>query len=242
LDESLYHAHYREETTHFWFVARARIVRHMLEREAGLAPGDTVLDIGCGAGGFLAQLADLYRVVGIDTSPLAIEYAKSRGLADVFVMPLSDFPREKWDVRAALLLDVIEHVDDDVGLLRRAKEIVRPGGAIIVTVPAYMWLWSAHDVLNHHKRRYTARTLRASIEAAGLRATRLTYFNTFLFPLAVARRIADREKNGEAACAAVGAPPKLVNAALTEVFAAERHLLPRVSLPFGVSLLAIARG
>jgi 2-polyprenyl-3-methyl-5-hydroxy-6-metoxy-1,4-benzoquinol methylase len=241
LDESLYHLHFQHEHSHWWFTSRARIVRQVLEAYADLHRGDTVLDVGCGAGGFLRALADTYRPVGIDTSPLAVEYARRRGLTDVFEMRIEDFPKERYDVRAALLLDVIEHCDDDVAVLRATRRAVTPGGTVLVTVPAYAWLWSAHDVLNHHRRRYTAKTLRASLEAAGLGVQKLTYFNTLLFPLAAVRRLVDRNKDLSAAAAAIDVEPRLVNRLLGAVFTAERHLLSRHDLPFGVSLLAVAR-
>ena len=249
MDESLYHLHYYQETSHWWFTARARIVRRVLETYGHLEAGDTVLDVGCGAGGFMRALADRYNVVGIDTSPLAVEYTRKRGIDHVFEMRVEDFPKRDFDVRAAVLLDVIEHIEDDVSVLRATREIVRPGGVVVVTVPAYMWLWSAHDVLNHHKRRYTAASLRKSLAAAGLSPMKLTYFNTFLFPLAAARRVIDADEKSDpqrgrtagVSCAAYDIASPIVNGVLGAIFAAERHILPLADLPFGVSLLAVAR-
>ncbi|MBC8145306.1 MAG: class I SAM-dependent methyltransferase [bacterium] len=187
MDESVYHLHYEQEEKHWWFAARSIIVRRIIEKYGNLRPGDTILDIGCGTGAILKELSRTYSVVGIDMSPLAVQYSKKRGLKDVFEMPVEDFPTDKYNVKAALLLDVIEHIDDDLAVLKRAREIVGRDGRVIVTVPAYMWMWSAHDVLHHHKRRYSKRQLRDVLDQAGLEPVKFTYYNTLLFPVGAAK-------------------------------------------------------
>jgi SAM-dependent methyltransferase len=241
MDESVYHLHYRQEESHWWFAARSEIVRRIIESYGNLKPGDTILDIGCGTGAIMKELSDRYRVVGIDMSPIAIEYSKKRGLEEVFVMPVQEFPRDKYNVRAAMMLDVIEHIDDDIDVLRSAREIVGPEGRVIVTVPAYMWMWGAHDLLHHHKRRYTAKTLRAALEKAGLEPIKLTYFNTLLFPLAAVKKLLDKGKTPSIDEVHLDQPSGIVNSIFRKVFAAERGILPSANLPFGVSLLAVAR-
>jgi SAM-dependent methyltransferase len=241
MDDSIYHIHYRQEESHWWFAARSEIVREIIERYGNLKPGDTILDIGCGTGAILKKLSTKYKVVGIDMSPLAVEYSKKRGLTDVFQMPVQQFPRDRYNVKAAILLDVIEHIDDDLEVLKAAREIVGPDGRVIVTVPAYMWMWSAHDVVHHHKRRYNAESLKAVLDRAGLEPIKLTYYNTLLFPLAAVKKLMDRGKDPAAASEAVEEPSPLVNSVFKTVFAAEKHIIPNVNLPFGVSLLAVAR-
>lgn len=241
MDESVYHLHYKQEESHWWFAARSEIVRRMIESYGNLKPGDTILDIGCGTGAIMKELSDRYRVVGIDMSPIAVEYSKKRGLKDVFVMPVQEFPRDRYNVRAALLLDVIEHIDDDIDVLNSAREIVGPEGRVIITVPAYMWMWGAHDLLHHHKRRYNAETLRAALDRAGLEPVKLTYFNTLLFPLAAVKKLMDRKKTPSIDDVSLDQPSGLVNKVFKSVFAAERGILPATNLPFGVSLLTVAR-
>lgn len=242
MDESVYHLHYEQEESHWWFAARKQIIARIIEQWGNLSPGDTVLDIGCGTGAILKYLSNTYRVVGIDMSPLAVEYCHKRGLDEVFVMPAEEFPREKYDVKAALLLDVIEHIEDDRSVLSAAREIVGPDGRVIVTVPAYPWLWSAHDVLHHHYRRYTSESLRRALDDAGLEPVKLTFYNSLLFPIAAVKKLMDRKKE-QATIDAVtlDQPPRLLNAALRTVFASERLLLGNGGFPFGVSLLAVAR-
>lgn len=241
MDDSLYHLHYQQEESHWWFAARSIIVRDIIERYGNLKPGDTILDIGCGTGAIMKHLSEKYRMVGIDMSPLAVKYSKKRGLTDVFLMPVQEFPRDKYNVKAAILLDVIEHIDDDVDVLRNAREIVGKDGRVIITVPAYPWLWSSHDLANHHKRRYTAETLRQSLEKAGLEPVKMTYYNTFLFPLAALKKLLSKWKAVDKASEAVDQPSGFINSLFYSIFAAERHLVPGMRLPFGVSLLTVAK-
>ncbi|HEX8839496.1 MAG TPA: methyltransferase domain-containing protein, partial [Sphingomicrobium sp.] len=134
--------------------------------------------------------------------------------------------------------DVIEHIDDDAAAIASIATKLKPGGRFIMTVPAHQWMWTAHDVANHHKRRYSKRGLRKLIEGSTLKLERVGYFNSLLFPLAVAERTASRlrgKDNGD-----VKLPPKLLNSALETVFAAERHLVGRLPLPPGLSLFAVA--
>jgi len=241
MDESLYHLHFQQEESHWWFAARSAIVREVIERYGNLKPGDTILDIGCGTGAIMKQLSAKYRVVGIDMSPLAVEYSRKRGLTDVFLMPVQEFPRDRYDVKTVILLDVIEHIDDDIDVLRHAREIMAADGRVIITVPAYQWLWSSHDLANHHKRRYTASTLRSALDKAGLEPVMMTYYNTILFPLAALRKLFSRSKAIDEASDAVDQPSGFINSLFYSIFASERFLVPRMRLPFGVSLLAVAK-
>jgi SAM-dependent methyltransferase len=241
MDESLYHLFYGQEEHHWWFAARSEIVRGIIGRYGNIRSGDTVLDIGCGTGAMLKALADDYKVVGLDTSPLAVKYSMQRGCEDVFQMPVEDFPKDRFRVKAALLLDVIEHIEDDVAVLKAAREIVEPDGRVIITVPAHMWMWSAHDVVNHHKRRYSKAGLKVALARAGLEPVKLTFYNTWLFPLLAARKLIDRMLSHDSAHLTDQQPNRAVNTILRNIFASEKYLLRAVNLPVGVSLLAVAR-
>jgi len=133
---------------------------------------------------------------------------------------------------------VIEHIDDDKAALAAIATKLKPDGKFILTVPAHPWMWTAHDVANHHKRRYSKRSLRALVEGSPMSLDRIGYFNSFLFPLAVAERAAAKlrgKDNGD-----VSLPPAPLNGALEAVFAAERYLVGRLPLPPGLSLFAVA--
>jgi len=134
-------------------------------------------------------------------------------------------------------LDVIEHVEDDRAALQGLARCLKPGGRILVTVPAFPFLWSAHDVANHHHRRYTRATLKAAVEQAGLKLEFMGWFNSLLFPLAVADRMWGKLTGREGSDDAM--PPAPVNALFNTIFGLERHALGRLPLPPGVSLAAV---
>ena len=185
------------------------------------------------------MLARHGRVYGMETNAQALELATAKGAGACAAGRLPEvipFVGQTFDLIA--LLDVLEHLDDDAAALRALRVRLKPGGWLLITVPAYPFLWSRHDELHHHKRRYVARDLRAVIEAVGLRVHYLSYFNTWLFPLIAAVRLA---RVGSGHSGDLSMPNKFANALLTQIFASERLLLGRVAFPFGVSLLALAR-
>lgn len=240
----MYALHAEHEATHWWYVARREIVLDLLRRGLG-APDGTLrlLDIGCGAGGLLPHLAEFGSVTGVDPSPDAVAHAARHGTGDVHVGTLPDgLPfgsDDRFDV--ITLLDVVEHIDDDVLSLRVISRLLAPAGILVLTVPASPFLWSGHDIVNEHRRRYTRATLRDRLERAGFQVTMLSYYNAALFPPIAALRIMRRLLRGTEARADVGAVPAPINALLRTVFAAERHVLGRLPLPFGLSLIATAR-
>jgi SAM-dependent methyltransferase len=238
VEEYLYRHFFRVENDHWWFAARQVILTRYLERRVPPSPAVRLLDVGCGTGAILARLSALYDVHGSDESPHAIEHCRKRGLTKLFTGPLEAYPPSApFDI--VTLLDVIEHADDDVGLLREAGARLGPGGHVLVTVPAYPSLWSVHDVVTHHKRRYTRASLVRAVTAAGFAVRDMNYFNTLLFPLALAARLSAQILNKQEA-GDFAIPPGPVNSALKSVFEAEQHLVPTVTLPFGLSLLCWA--
>jgi len=134
--------------------------------------------------------------------------------------------------------DVIEHIDDDQAAINSIAAKLKPGGKFVMTVPAHQWMWSAHDTVNHHKRRYSKRGLRRLIEGSPLKLDKIGYFNSLLFPLAIAERLAAKLRGKEDADLKLPFAP--LNTALEKTFAAERHLVGRLPLPVGLSLFAVA--
>jgi SAM-dependent methyltransferase len=147
------------------------------------------------------------------------------------------FKRNGYDLIA--LLDVLEHVPDDLASLRAIHMRLRPGGALLLTVPANPWMWSAHDAAHHHFRRYTRKQLEELFLRSGLEVQLLSYFNTLLFPLVAAARIVGKITRRESADDKLPSAP--VNAVLNSVFGLEAALLGRLPMPFGVSLVAVVR-
>lgn len=219
-------------------MGRQRIVVDIMTRRVGLPTGSRVLDVGCGTGAVLTRFSDMFEAFGTDTSRQAIEYCRRRGLTNTYECTLNTFPHPEMRFDMITLLDVIEHVDDDGGLLRQARSFLNTSGRILITVPAYEFLWSSHDDINHHKRRYVKAQLREKMEGAGFEVTYLSYFNTLLFPFAFAARMISKFTPPKTDKTIV-IPASPVNSLLTKIFSYERKLLAYLSLPFGLSLIAI---
>jgi len=226
------------DQTHWWYVARRHILAEVIRRIAK-PPGDArILEIGCGTGHNFAMLGAFGAVDGLEVDDAARKFASERlgkPVGSARLPDLEGIAENRYDLIA--LLDVLEHVEDDLAALTSIRTRLKPGGRILVTVPANRWMWSAHDTVHHHFRRYNSSDLRHVIAAAGLKADLFTHFNTLLFPLAAAFRILGKLTGREEADDAQPVAP--LNAVFSRVFGLECHLLGRVSLPFGVSLLAL---
>jgi SAM-dependent methyltransferase len=211
-----------------------------LIRRVAKPPKDAkILEIGCGTGHNFAMLAAFGRVDALELDEEVRRLAEKRLGREILSTPLPELAgvaNESYDLIGAF--DVIEHIDDDRGALASVAAKLKPGGKFVMTVPAHAWMWSAHDVVNHHKRRYSKRSLKALIETSSMRLESLGYFNSLLFPAAVAERLASKARGKEDADLKL--PPGPLNAALERTFAAERHLVGRVPLPPGLSLFAVA--
>jgi SAM-dependent methyltransferase len=238
MDPAYAAVHAEEDRAHWWFLGRRAVILAEMARRlpAGRA---RMAELGCGSGGMLEALARFGTAVGVETDAALRARAQERGL-DVRAGALPDaIPLHpgRWD--AVCLFDVLEHVDDEAGALAACRRLLVPGGRLFVTVPAYAWLWSRHDELLGHRRRYTARGLRQVAERAGFTVERLTYFNTILAPPIMAVRIvrAALRRPGHD----LDRPAPWLNRALAACFSAEARLLRWTSPPFGISILLVAR-
>lgn len=222
---------------HWWYVARREVLERLIRQCIAPPANARVIEVGCGTGHNLAMLARFGTVEAVEIDPHARAIARDRGASviDARLPELGGVTRGAYDLVASL--DVVEHVEDDVGALRALGSLLAPGGRLLVTVPAYPWLWSAHDIANHHKRRYTATTLAAAATAAGLRVERIGYFNMLLLPLVLAARVAGRLTGREGSDDAMPSPP--VNRLLKAIFGLERYWIGRVAMPAGVSIAAV---
>jgi SAM-dependent methyltransferase len=224
---------------HWWYRARRDVLAALIERRIELPPDARILEIGCGTGHNLQMLARFGAVEGIELDDAARAVAEKRVGKPIGASPLPDLigvPELAYDMVA--VLDVIEHVEEDVRSLQSIATKLRAGGKILITVPAHQWMWSAHDVVNHHKRRYSAKSLRRLIDQAGLRVELLSPFNSLLFPLAVGARLAGRIVGKDSSDDAL--PPRPINSLFEMLFGLERYAIGRVPFPPGVSLVAIA--
>ena len=224
---------------HWWYRARRKILADLIRREARPPANAQILEIGCGTGHNLAMLGEFGHVDGLELDEEARALSEKRLGRKVMSSPLPELgevPDGYYDLIGAF--DVIEHIEDDRAALASIATKLKPGGKFVMAVPAHQWMWSAHDVVNHHKRRYSKQALKALIESSPLELEKIGYFNSLLFPLAVAERAASKLRGKENADVAL--PPAPLNAALEAVFVAERHLVGRLPLPPGLSLFAVA--
>lgn len=227
------------EATHWWFTGRRAIVDAALGR-LGMVEGARLLEVGCGSGGMLPVLARHGHVCGLELDEAMRARAAARGY-EVREGWLPDgLPPAYSNFHLIGLFDVLEHVEDHTAALRALRQRVVPGGQIMLTVPAYAFLWSGHDVVNHHYRRYTRTGLVGALAASGWQVEWVSYFNTVLFPAIAGVRLGKRLlKRAEGDLE--GLPGARVNSVLAWLFGLEARLIGRLRLPFGVSVMAVGR-
>ena len=227
------------EDRHWWYRGRRRIVADavaMLE-----LPDDAqILDAGCGSGRNLELLAAFGAVTGLEPSSASLSVARGRRLGCVVEGSIESIPLPDASFDLATSLDVIEHVDD-VTALRELRRVVRPGGFLLITVPAYPALWGPHDELNHHRRRYTRSSLLRAAALAGWEPLRTTHFNSLLLgPAALLRlreRGSPRVRDGSSD---FDRTPAWLNGLLERPLLVEAALLrTNRSIPVGLSLMAV---
>ena len=223
---------------HWWYRARRDILGELIRREISLPAEARILEVGCGTGHNLPMLGAFGHVDAIEIDEAAREIASHRLGHPVMNAPLPELSgvgSGNYDLIA--ILDVLEHIEADREALVSLASKLRPGGRILITVPAHPCMWSAHDVVNHHHRRYTRRTLRAVVAEAELKLEMMSWFNSLLFPLAAAARLAGRITGKEDSDDKL--PPAPINSLFEAVFGLERYAIGRVPFPPGVSLAAI---
>lgn len=243
MNDEVYEEMFRVESRHWWFGAKHKIVRGLLTRYAPTSEGrrPRVVDLGCGCGYLLWLLKDQYDAVGLDGSAQAVEFSKRRGV-DVRLGALPDeVPFEDGSADVVMFLDVLEHLKDDGVCFDRAARLLRPGGIAICTVPAYPWLWTKRDEYHQHFRRYTRAAFKTLMNRGSMRSRFVSHMNAVLFPMALAERAMRMVRPLKANEGDLSVPPTPVNAVMRETYAAERVLLGRVPIPFGLSLVSVSQ-
>jgi SAM-dependent methyltransferase len=240
MDRSTYDRMRSLQDQHWWFRGRRDILSSLIGDLALPHPAE-VLEAGCGPGGNLTMLRRFGRVTGLEPDEASRDYASQRMGVRVEGGLLPDglpFEPESFDLVCAF--DVIEHVDDDAGSVAALGKLLRVGGYLATTVPGQPWMWSQHDALHHHKRRYRLADYRRLFDAAGLTTLKASYFNTLLFPPIAAIRLAKLAARSKTADDD-SLPPEPINNLLAGLFGAERHWLKHAPLPTGVSIVLIAQ-
>jgi SAM-dependent methyltransferase len=246
MDPSFYEEYAEIEHRHWWFVGRSRVLLALLDEVLPPPPADRpreVLDLGCGTGAMTKLLSRYGRAIGVDVEATAVAAARKRGVNAQQIPTAGPLPLPSDQFDVVTSLDVIEHIDDDVAVLSEMYRVMKPGGTLLIAVPAFEWLWGPQDEISHHKRRYVATQLRRHIREAGFEVERTSYFNTLLFAPIAAIRVLRPTRPGQPVksdcqMTRLGGPADRL---LAWIFGLEARLVPRVRLPVGVSLLAVAR-
>jgi len=233
------------EDRHWWFVGRRRIVAAFVEQICRDLQNEgrgrpRILDIGCGTGANLKLLSKFGDAEGVDVSAEALNFCRARGLENVKQGAAEGLPYDDETFDLVTGLDVVEHLDDDVAGLREMHRVLRPGGRVLLFVPAFMFLWGVQDDVSNHRRRYTLSELRRKLEQAGLRVERASYANlTFFGPIFIGRLL--MRLTGLRPASENSINIGRLNSFLGAVLGSERFWLRHLNFPFGVSAICVAR-
>lgn len=238
-----YRVMFEIEQEYWWYRGLRVLVNELLTRYAARDGSTKILDAGCGTGKNLEMFLARGNAWGVDIAEEAIRFCHMRGIrpdrALVGSLLELPFPDKFFDL--AFSFDVICNIQEDVAAFAEIRRTLQPNGVLIAQLPAYEWLWSAHDIAVSHKYRYTAQNLRQKIERAGFRIERITYLNTLLFPFIALMRFARRPAANAHAESDLTPLPHLMNEGLSTIFRAEMRAAATYNMPYGISLLAIAR-
>jgi SAM-dependent methyltransferase len=242
MEQHTYSIMYEVEGKHWWFAGRRRIITGFVEEVCrDLAkPQPRILDVGCGTGANLQMLAQFGSAEGVDVSADALEFCRSRGLAEVRQGAAENLPFPDGSFDMVTGLDVVEHLDDDIAGLREMRRVLSPNGRAVLFVPAFMFLWGVQDDISHHRRRYTLPELKQRLEEAGLVVERASYANiTFFVPILIGRVL--MRLTGWRPASENNITIGALNGLLGRILGAESWWLRRLSFPFGVSIICVAR-
>lgn len=239
-----YEIMYHLEDTHWWYVGMRGVVSQLLrEHDVNSYPETMrVLDAGCGTGGTLQRLQGYAFAAGIDACEEALELCRKRGLHELVQGSVAEMPFADGSFDLILSFDVLYHrkVKDDMAALKEFRRLLKPGGRLLVRLPAYNWLRGSHDEAVHTRQRYDAAEIRRKMSQAGFQVERVTYANTVLFPIAALKRLGEMAF-GWGGGSDVKAVSPLVNRALAGVLGMEARLLSITSLPWGLSVFGLGR-
>ncbi len=249
MNEDIYDLTFELEETYWWYIARRRILLDQVNsilRALSLETRPRILEYGCGTGMTLHCLSPIARVYGIDSSDKALAYCRRRGLPHLHKMEIPDFADrsnpfgDPFDI--ILLLDVLEHIKEERQILRGLRTWLKPGGYLLVSVPAFRFLWSGEDDVSHHLRRYTRKSLNRVLHESDWKVRRESYFNFFLFPIQAGVIVGQRILGSTSSERSNLRPlPRTLNAVLLKMMSMEKNILRFVNLPFGGSIFAITQ-
>lgn len=229
------------ENNYWWNLGRFRILETFIQRYIQPSPNEPMADLGCGTGATTRWLQKFGNVTGVDASSLALNYCRLRGLHNLLKSPLEKLKLPSNSQSVVFALDILEHIEDDRQAIREMYRVLKPGHACLVTSPAYQWLWSEHDVVCQHKRRYTLNDISQKLKEAGFIIKRKSYCISFpLLPILVLLKFRSWFKNDRNIMMSIVPLPAFLNQCLVWLLSLENFLLYFTDLPFGVSILCLA--
>jgi SAM-dependent methyltransferase len=244
MDKELYNKHYEAERKVWWFIGRRYLISKNIFRiwKSGSKP--KILDFGCGTGGMLDELKDVAETYGCDTEQLAVEFCQKRGLKNITKLENNNIPYENNFFDVITAMDVLEHIDDDKRAMSELKRILKSSGKLLITVPAFMFLWTTRDERLHHFRRYTKNELKSKLSSSGFKINKCSYMHSFYFlPLLLIykiKKLFGKKDNAADIKTDFSYVPGPVNKILTGMLILEAFWLKYLNMPFGVSLFCIA--
>lgn len=233
--------HHKTETNYWWFINKRRWAHALLNH---YAPGSgLVLEAGCGGGLFSSELqAEGRKIISGDLAPAAARFAHEQGVRKTLAFDAGrGWPFRDASVDSTIMLDMLEHVEHDRACLEEVARVLRPGGIVVLTVPAYPCLFSAWDKYNEHFRRYTVKSVSAAARAAGFQIERCSYWNAVSVPPAIALRWKDRLLGAKLKDLEFPSVPKWLNATLKAYGRVEHAWLKQFPLPCGLSVWAVLK-
>lgn len=242
MQDDEYKRMYELESHYWWFVARRRLALRLLKKSLATTSRRRpfVLDLGCGTGAVMKELARFATPIGLDMSSLALGFCRSRGLDRLLVGRGENVPLRSDSLDAVVALDVFEHIEDHTAAFQEANRVLKPGGVLVLSVPAFKSLWGPHDVALMHFRRYRRLEVKRQLESAGFRVEKLSYAIFALFPVVATIRFFEKRRKGEAQ-ASLPSLPKWANRGLIGLQGFEGSMISAMALPWGSSVVAVAK-
>jgi SAM-dependent methyltransferase len=242
MNDNEFERNFRVETHYWWNIGRFKIIEAFTRRYIKPSPHSRLVDLGCGTGATTLWLQEFGKVKGVDGSARALNFCKKRGLKDLTLSDMEKLKLPSGRFDAAFALDILEHVKDDSQAIREIYRILKPGGKLLVTSPAYQWLWSEHDEVCHHQRRYTLGEMGAKLASAGFDIQRRSYCIVFpFFPLVALLHFRSWFKKDKKIMMSIVPLPEPINNFLVFLLRMENFFLRFIDFPFGVSVILLAQ-
>jgi len=228
-----------QQENHWWFKARRKIIHTILKKKIS-SKNTTILEIGCGTGSNLLMLREFGHVSAMEMDKFALDHASKITGIDVKTGWLPDNIPFQGKFDLICMFDVLEHIKDDTLALIKTRKMLNPNGILILTVPSHSWLYGTHDKIHHHYRRYSTKALKKILNISKIKILKTSHLNFFLFPALVLARIADAFYEQKKTIG-YKTPRKLLNTLLYKIFVFERYLIAKINVPFGGSVIVLAK-